>query len=119
MGSPTGVRGPHATFGRPVRTFFSDELAASLNAGAAAHPIGSSAVKEMYLDDGVTLEGWAVAVKTQDDSDDGNGWYWVEFVSTTDPTVLGGGTAGNGVPLCTSCHAPGRDFVLSSFPESP
>jgi hypothetical protein len=108
--------GPHSKFGRPVRTFFSDELAASLEAGNASHPAGSSAVKEMYLDDGVTLEGWAVAVKTLDDSDGGNGWFWLEFVSTTDPTVLGGGEAGNGVPLCTGCHAAGRDFVLSTFP---
>jgi hypothetical protein len=109
--------GPHSKFGRPVRSFFSDELAASLEAGNVSHPAGSSAVKEMYLDDGVTLEGWAVAVKTQDDSAGGNGWFWLEFVSTTDPTVLGGGQAGNGVPLCTGCHASGRDFVLSRFPD--
>ena len=111
--------GPHSVFGRPVRAFFSDELAASLEAGNASHPVGSSIVKEMYLDDGVTLEGWAVSVKTQDDSDGGNGWFWVEFLSTTDPPVLAGDAAGNGLPLCTGCHAAGRDFVLSSFPESP
>ncbi len=109
--------GPHSRFGRPVRAFFSDELAASLEAGNASHPTGSSAVKEMYLDDGVTLEGWAVAVKTQDDSAGGNGWFWLEFVSTTNPTLLGGGKAGNGVPLCTGCHAAGRDFVLSTYPD--
>jgi hypothetical protein len=109
--------GPHSRFGRPVRAFFSDELAASLGAGNASHPVGSSAVKELYLDDGVTLEGWAEAVKTQDDSAGGNGWFWLEFLSTTDPMVLGGGKAGNGVPLCTGCHAAGRDYVLSTYPD--
>lgn len=109
-------RGPHAVFGRPVRTFLSDDLDASLKAGNASHPAGSSIVKEMYLEDGTTLEGWAVSVKTQDDSAGGNGWFWYEVVSTSDPTQLGGGQAGNGVPLCTGCHASGRDFVLSDYP---
>ena len=109
-------RGPHATFGSPVRVFLSDDLDASLAAGNASHPAGSSVVKEMYMQDGTTLQGWAVAIKTQEDSAGGNGWFWYEVVSTTDPTQLGGGEAGNGIPLCTGCHASGRDFVLSDYP---
>ena len=108
--------GPHATFGAPVRVFLSDDIAASLAAGNTSHPEGSSIIKEMYESDGKTLMGWAVMVKTQEDTDGGNGWFWYEVVSTTDPTKLGGGQAGNGVPLCTGCHASGRDYVLSDYP---
>ncbi len=109
-------RGPHANFGSPVRVFMSDNVAASLEAGNDFHPVGSSIVKEMYEDDGETLQGWAVMVKTQSDSDGGNGWFWYEVTSTTDPTALGGGEAGNGIPLCTSCHGSGSDYVLTKFP---
>lgn len=109
-------RGPHTKFGNPVRVFMSDEIVASLEAGNASHPAGSSIVKELYLPDSSTLEGWAVMVKTQDETDDGNGWFWYEVVSTTDPTKLGGGEAGNGVRLCTGCHVSGRDYVLTAFP---
>lgn len=109
-------RGPHAKFGNPVRVFMSDDMVASLEAGNASHPAGSSIVKELYLPDGATLEGWAVMVKTQDETDDGNGWFWYEVVSTTDPTRLGGGEAGNGVRPCTGCHVTGRDYVLTTFP---
>ena len=109
-------RGPHARFGSPVRVFLSDDLAASMAQGNSSHPAGSSIVKEMYEDDGVTLEGWAVMVKTQDDTDQGNGWFWYEVTSTTDPTALGGGEAGNGIPLCTSCHGSGTDYILTKYP---
>ncbi len=109
-------RGPHARFSSPVRVFMNGAVAASLELGNDSHPAGSSIVKEMFMDDGVTLEGWAVMVKTQDDSDAGNGWFWYEVTSTTDPTALGGGEAGNGIALCTSCHASGHDYVLSKFP---
>jgi hypothetical protein len=94
----------------------SDELAASMATGNELHPAGSAVVKEMYGEDGKTLRGWSVAVKTQDDSADGEGWFWYEVTSTTDPTRLGGGRAGNGVPLCTGCHAGGWDFILSRYP---
>ncbi len=109
-------RGPHVTFGSPVRVFMNDEIVASLNSGSSSHPAGSSIIKEMYEDDGETLMGWAVMVKTQAESDGGNGWFWYEVTSTTDPTALGGGQAGNGIPLCTSCHGSGRDFVLTKYP---
>ena len=106
-------RGPHTQIGAPVRTFINDTLAASMRNGNKEHPVGSTAVKEMMSQDG-SLLGWAVETKTQDDSDLGNGWYWYEVISTTDgsdPVAIG-----NGVPGCVSCHAPGNDYILTSWP---
>ena len=60
------------------------------------------------------LQGWAVSVKTQDDSAGGNGWFWYEVTSTTDANALVAN--GNGVPLCFGCHAAGADYVLSDYP---
>ncbi len=48
-------------------------------------------------------------VKTQADSDNGQGWYWYEVISTTDPTQIV--KEGNGDPFCAGCHSPGRDFI--------
>ena len=105
--------GPHAKYGRPVRVFVNEILAASLETGNDEHPVGSEAVKEMYLPDG-NLEGWAVMVKTQDDSDGGRGWFWYEAISTepgADPFM-----SGNGIPLCFGCHSSGNDYVLTGWP---
>ena len=61
------------------------------------------------------LEGWAVSLKTQDESDGGKGWFWYEVTSTKDSEALVAN--GNGVPLCFGCHAASRsDFVLTRFP---
>ncbi len=107
------TRGPHTNIGWPVRVFLDPVLDGSLAAGNAAHPLGSSAVKEMYDDDG-DLQGWAVMVKTEQDSAGGGGWFWYEVTSTRsgdDPVATG-----NGVPLCFGCHFIGRDFVLTDYP---
>lgn len=107
-------RGPHTNYGKPVRVFLNDTLAASMEQGNAEHPVGSTAVKEMYEHDG-TLAGWAVETKTQSASTDGTGWFWYEVTSTTDgsnPVAIGNGVAG-----CSGCHAAGgRDYVLTTFP---
>ena len=105
--------GPHARFGAPVRVFINATLAASLDAGNEQHPVGSEAVKEMYLTNG-TLEGWAVMVKTQEDSDSGRGWFWYEATSTepgANPFM-----SGNGIPLCAGCHSTGSDYLLTRWP---
>ncbi len=105
--------GPHTSFGLPVRVFLDPLIDASLAAGNTSHPEGSSIVKEMYDGDG-DLQGWAVMVKTQDDSAGGAGWFWYEVTSTrsgSDPVA-----AGNGVPLCQGCHFAGKDFVLTGYP---
>jgi hypothetical protein len=105
--------GPHTKIGWPVRVFLGPKIDASLKAGNASHPIGSSIVKEMYDGSG-KLQGWAVMVKTSADSAGGKGWFWYEITSTT------GGSkpvaSGNGVPLCFGCHFTGRDFVLTEYP---
>ena len=108
-----GSRGPHTNFGLPVRVFLDPMLDGSLAAGNAAHPAGASAVKEMFDEDG-DLQGWAVMVKTAQDSAGGSGWFWYEVTSTRsgdDPFA-----SGNGVPLCFGCHFTGRDFVLTNYP---
>jgi len=105
--------GPHTKVGNDVRVFMNAALAQSLESAAEQHPAGAGVVKEMFNQEG-KVRGWAVAIKTQADSQDGEGWYWYEVKSTTDnsrPVA-----AANGVKLCTGCHVLGQDFVLSAFP---
>lgn len=101
--------GPH---GGGVRTFVNAALLASLSAGNSAHPQGAAAVKELYS--GGSLTGWAAEIKTDADSAGGQGWYWYEIYSTTDPSSPV--AAGNGKSLCFNCHSDGTDYVLSPFP---
>ena len=108
--------GPHIEVGNNVKVFFSDALAKSLAGDYTDHPQGAAAVKEMFSKTTGKLEGWSVAVKTDKNSDQGKGWFWVEFTSTTDSSKVAV-PAGNGVPLCAGCHQTGRDFVLSKLPE--
>lgn len=105
--------GPHTKIGWPVRVFLGPKIDASLKAGHASHPVGSSIVKEMYDGSG-KLQGWAVMVKTSADSAGGKGWFWYEVTSTTDGSKPV--ASGNGVPLCFGCHFTGRDFVLTGYP---
>lgn len=98
--------GPH--FGG-VRTFVNDVLYASLEAGAASHPVGAAAVKELYGAGGTVL-GWSVEVKVAADSAGGDGWYWYEGYQDD---VYADGT---GEGICTGCHGGGNDYVLSPFP---
>lgn len=109
--------GPHLDYGHPVKVFFSDDVAKSLEGGYDAHPKGSALVKEIYKEDSDELTGWAVAVKTEEKSGNkGEGWFWVEYTSTEDASQKPV-DAGNGVGLCAGCHRGGSDFVLSSLPE--
>ncbi len=82
-------------------------------AGQPVHPKGSAALKELFDAKGA-LAGWAVAVKTADDSAGGKGWYWYEILGTTAQSRVV--ADGNGVPLCFGCHATGKDFVLIGYP---
>ena len=110
---PHPTRGPHTNLGWPVRVFLDPIISASLAAGNDSHPKGSSIVKEMYDGDG-DLQGWAVMVKTSNDSANGKGWFWYEVTSTksgSDPVAIG-----NGVQLCQGCHFIGKDFVLTGYP---
>jgi hypothetical protein len=109
-------RGPHSikgTFGQPVRSYLNASMKASLEAKNEKHPQGAGIVKEMFSAEG-ELQGWAVSVKTHGESDFGKGWYWYESTSTTDANALVAN--GNGVSLCSGCHATGSDFVLTGYP---
>ena len=95
--APHASRGPHSKLGLPVRVFLDPTLDASREAGNASHPARASTANEMYDESG-RLQGWAVMVKSQADSNNESGWLWYEIPSTTDgsnPVA-----AGNGVPLC-------------------
>jgi len=106
--------GPHTQVGLLVRVFMDDAIASSLAANRDQHPKGASIVKEMFNKDG-ELAGWAVMVKTQDDTDGGLGWFWYEVTSATDANEIA--AMGNGVAGCISCHnAGGRDMVKTGFP---
>ena len=108
--------GPHSiegTFGLPVRTFLNQTMLESLSAGNNTHPMGAGIVKEMFSRSG-ELQGFAVSVKTQNDSAGGSGWFWYEVTSVTDSDALVAN--GNGVALCFGCHSTGNDFVLTKFP---
>jgi len=98
--------GPH--FG-DVRTFLSDELIDSLEAGADQHPVGSATVKELY-GNGSSILGWSVSIKLADDSAAGDNWFWYEYY---EGNVL---ADGDGLAVCTGCHGGGSDYVLSPFP---
>jgi hypothetical protein len=71
-------------------------------------------VKELY-GSGSEVTGWAVAVKTAEESQGGAGWYWYEVFSTTsgsNPVA-----AAQGPNFCSSCHGNGGvDYVLTPFP---
>lgn len=102
---PHPSTGPH--FGG-VRTFVNPALLQSLQAGNAVHPQDAATVKELY-GSGTTVIGWSVMRKTQAGAG-GDTWRWFE-------TYQGKVYAdGQGVGLCTGCHSPGKDFVLSPFP---
>lgn len=103
--------GPHSG---DVRVFLNPALDASLKAKNTSHPKGAAAVKELGLGEAGEPSGWAVLVKTDDDSRGGDGIYWYEIFSTTDganPPY-----AGNGENICKNCHIAGLDHYLSAYP---
>ncbi len=93
-----------------MRTFLNDTLLTSFEQGLTAHPVDSVAVKELW-GNGDAIIGWAIEVKVQADSANGDGWYWYEKI---DNSEIGGGT---GIGTCTGCHGGGgTDYVLTPFP---
>jgi hypothetical protein len=108
--APHRSMGPHKVL---VITYLNATLDRSLEAKAATHPKGSAAVKEL-LDEVGKLAGWAVSVKSSVESEGGKGWYWYELFGTTSSGSVV--SQAHGEPLCSGCHARGRDFVLISHP---
>jgi hypothetical protein len=94
-------------------------------AGAGEYPVGSAAVKELYMDDG-TMYGHAVSLHFQAGTE-GDSWYWYEKVFADHPAphdangvvADGVGSSGPAQTICVSCHSaagldadhPGHDFV--------
>jgi len=97
--------GPH--FGG-VRVWIDPTLSASLDAGNTQHPVGSTAVKELYGDDD-RRDGVSIMLKTKE----GTGpeqWYWYERYEGE--TYADGQADG----LCTGCHEAGIDGFRTEFP---
>jgi len=108
--APHPSRGPHPV---TVLTYLNPAMQASLAAGNKDHPAGSAIVKELFDDKG-KIRGWAVSVKTEAKSRLGKGWYWYEVLSPE--AGARADYAGQGLLLCSACHATGRDYVLTDFP---
>lgn len=101
------------TFGGGRRVFVDRRLADSLEKGSRVHPVGSSAVREIYDGDLETLRGWSVLIKVED-TDDGNGWYFYENFDPDQPESVN--VAERGASGCTFCHDDTPDFVRSEYP---
>ncbi len=86
-----------------VRVYLSPALEASLTA-LADHPLGATAVREMYAPDLRTRVGWSASVKTAD------GWFWYERFDRQPRAAV----ASTSAPGCTGCHGAGRDYVQST-----
>jgi hypothetical protein len=97
----------------------SNDLISSRGSGDGAWPVGAAAVKELYAaaDDDKPV-GYAVYLKTEDDSADGANWYWYERVPLdsaaphdADGVVADGlGDEGPAKTICVGCHvAAGTD----------
>jgi hypothetical protein len=101
--------GPH---GDAVRVYYSPKAAAAVKTGAATLPTGAAVVKE--LTSGGSLYGYAVWVKVQDASEQGNGFFWYERINQGGGAVNIYGNA-RGSSDCVGCHAAGKDYNLSTL----
>jgi hypothetical protein len=97
-----------------ARVYLSPLLVASLQAGSTSHPIGAAAVRELYESDLMTLQGYAVLVKTEEEGPDGTAWLFYETFETKPgaPHAI----AKHGAPGCVGCHQDGVDYVQSQLP---
>jgi len=115
----------------------SNDLLSADAAGRGEWAKGSAGVKELYasLDDQEPI-GYAVYLKTADDSAGGANWYWYERLPANSEQVNGAprvvadglGTAGAAKDICVSCHLAagidadhtptpgGRDQVYTPVP---
>src|SRR5262245_23751742 len=82
-------------------------------------PPGAAAVKELYASaDSKTPKGYAVYVKTEADSADGDNWYWYERLTPDGKPVADGmGDEGPAKTVCVACHvAAGSDDAHTPSP---
>jgi len=86
------------------------------------YEFGAASVKELYMDDGTTLVGYATSLKLVDGESNGSKWYYYEKLSGS-VIYNGKGTAAN-TDICGGCHTgagsdeehSGRDFVYTQVP---
>jgi hypothetical protein len=72
-------------------------------------PLHSASVKELYMDDGVTLDGMAVSLKIGTNGADG--WFWYQAGGMPPKNEFG--TGSTAVGDCINCHAMAfRDFTF-------
>lgn len=76
------------------------------HAGEVDLPVGAASVKELFADDLVTPNGFALLLKAGPQER-----YW--YVRTED----GRFASGVGVPLCEGCHAAAPDYVFTVVPR--
>jgi mono/diheme cytochrome c family protein len=98
---------------------YSNGVLAGAATGTAAWPKGAAAVKELYASaTATTPNGYAVYLKTADDSAGGANWYWYERVAAdfdapkdaNNVVADGMGGAGTAKSICVGCHgAAGSD----------
>jgi len=93
-----------------AQVFLSPQLLLSLEQGADTHPVGSAALRVMYLDDRKTVRGYSISLKTHASNLDN--WFWYEHFSNQESPL----TARNNAPSCVGCHSHGSDFVQSTLP---
>ncbi len=104
----------------------SNELISSAAKGKGNWPQGSAGVKELYASaDGTVPIGYAVYLKTAEDSAAGANWYWYERVPLDhgaphdgDGVVADGlGDSGPAKTICVGCHvASGADAAHTPTP---
>lgn len=104
----------------------SNDLIAGAATNTTAWPRGAAAVKELYASMTATTPiGYAVYLKTDDDSAAGANWYWYERVPANSDaphdangTVADGkGGSGPAKDICVGCHAAaGSDATHTPSP---
>lgn len=101
----TGVQPSEAVHGDFVQIWWNDVAFDALTAGGGGEmPDGAVIVKEGYDDDdGATVRATTAMWKVE-----GYGWFWGQWDAD-------GALGEHRQPgLCTGCHSPGQDMVLSA-----
>jgi hypothetical protein len=91
-----------------AQVYLSPSLVESLRGGAAVHPVGSAAVRELTAEGSDVPTGWALNHKLEL-GEGPDTWSFYEVFSTdadAEPLVFE-----RAAPGCIGCHAEGVDFV--------
>jgi hypothetical protein len=92
----------------------SNTVLAAAVSGSADWPKGSAGVKELFASASDTTPiGYAIYLKTADDSANGDNWYWYERVpldseaphDANGVVADGMGSSGPAKEICVGCHA--------------